>query len=227
MHLVLDHISKSYPNPSGHGSNTVLQDISLEVTRGQSVAIVGPSGSGKSTLLNIIGALDKPDSGTITFEGTDLSTLDDSKLARVRNREMGFVFQLHHLLPQCNVIENVLIPTIPFGAKNESETCKNRAQQLLKRIGLENHLYHFPAQLSGGEQQRVAVARALMNKPKLILADEPTGSLDRSSSEKLGRLLIELNREQGITLIVVTHALGLARKMDRQFTLQNGVLKSS
>jgi len=211
----------------GLESNAVLKEISLEVAEGETVAIVGPSGSGKSTLLNMMGALDKPDSGSVIFEGTDLSTLDDSELARFRNRDIGFVFQLHHLLPQCNVIENVLIPTIPSGAKNESETFKNRAQQLLQRIGLENHLYHFPAQLSGGEQQRVAVARALMNKPKLILADEPTGSLDRSSSEKLGRLLIELNREQGITLIVVTHALGLARKLDRQFILQNGVLKSA
>ncbi|MEE9501507.1 MAG: ABC transporter ATP-binding protein, partial [Candidatus Aminicenantaceae bacterium] len=170
MLLELKNISKKYEIPSGEGHTTVLRDISLQIIQGESVAVVGPSGSGKSTLLNIIGALDKPTSGVVTFAGKDLADLDDSELSRIRNREIGFVFQLHHLLPQCTVFENVLIPTIPLGLKKGDEDVRDRAKNLLERVGLEKHKDYFPAQLSGGEMQRVAVIRALINRPKLILA---------------------------------------------------------
>jgi len=223
--LELKDIRKEYDVPSGNETVTVLQDISLKVEQGEAIAVVGPSGSGKSTLLNIIGALDKPTSGIVNFGGKDLSTLNDSDLAKIRNREIGFVFQLHHLLPQCTVLENVLMPTIPLKSENDDGDAENRAKKLLARVGLENHLNYFPAQLSGGEQQRVAVVRALINQPKLILADEPTGSLDQVSAGTLGKLLIELNKEEAVTLIVVTHSIELARLMDKVFTIQNGILK--
>lgn len=190
------------------------------------MAIVGPSGSGKSTLLNIIGALDRPTSGVVTFAGKNLADLGDLELSRIRNREIGFVFQLHHLLPQCSVFENVLIPTIPLGLKKGDEEKRNRAMNLLEGVGLEKHKDHFPAQLSGGEMQRVAVIRALINRPKLILADEPTGSLDRESSQNLGRLLIKVNKEEGTALITVTHSIDLARLMDKAFKLRDGMLEN-
>jgi len=226
MLLELKNISKKYEIPSGEGHTTVLRDISFQIFQGESVAVVGPSGSGKSTLLNIIGALDKPTSGAVTFAGKDLAGLDDSELSRIRNREIGFVFQLHHLLPQCTVFENVLIPTIPLGLKKGDEDVRNRAKNLLERVGLEKHRDHFPGQLSGGEMQRVAVIRALINKPKLILADEPTGSLDRESSENLGQLLVKVNKEEGTALITVTHSIELARLMDKAFRLRDGTLEN-
>jgi len=223
--LELKNIRKDYEVPSGNETMTVLRDISLQVEQGEAIAVVGPSGSGKSTLLNIIGALNKPTAGIVNFDGNDLSTLNDSDLAKIRNREIGFVFQLHHLLPQCTVLENVLVPTIPLKSRNDEGDTVNRAKQLLTRVGLEKHFNYFPAQLSGGEQQRVAVVRALINQPKLILADEPTGSLDQVSANNLGKLLIELNKEEGVTLIVVTHSSELARLMDKVYSIQNGILK--
>ena len=226
MLLELKNISKKYEIPSGEGHTTVLRDISLQIIQGESVALVGPSGSGKSTLLNIIGALDKPTSGVVTFAGKDLADLDDSELSRIRNREIGFVFQLHHLLPQCTVFENVLLPTIPLGLKKGDEDVRDRAKNLLERVGLEKHKDYFPAQLSGGEMQRVAVIRALINRPKLILADEPTGSLDRESSENLGQLLVKVNKEEGTALITVTHSIELARLMDKVFKLRDGILEN-
>ncbi len=226
MLLELKNISKKYEIPSGEGHTTVLRDISLQIIQGESVAVVGPSGSGKSTLLNIIGALDKPTSGVVTFAGKDLADLDDSELSRIRNREIGFVFQLHHLLPQCTFFENVLIPTIPLGLKKGDEDVRDRAKYLLEIVGLEKHKDYFPAQLSGGEMQRVAVIRALINRPKLILADEPTGSLDRESSENLGQLLVKVNKEEGTTLITVTHSIELARLMDKVFKLRDGMLEN-
>ena len=226
MLLELENISKKYEIPSGEGHTTVLREISIQVIQGESVAVVGPSGSGKSTLLNIIGALDKPTSGVVTFAGKDLADLDDSELSRVRNREIGFVFQLHHLLPQCTVFENVLIPTIPLGLRKGDEDVRNRAKNLLEKVGLEKHKDYFPAQLSGGEMQRVAFIRALINRPKLILADEPTGSLDRESSENLGQLLVKVNKEEGTALITVTHSVELARLMDKAFILRDGILEN-
>ncbi len=227
MLLELKNISKTYEIPSGEGQAIVLRDISLQVNQGESIAVVGPSGSGKSTLLNIIGALDRPTSGIVTLTGKNLADLEDSELSKIRNQDIGFVFQLHHLLPQCTVLENVLIPTIPLGLNREDENVRIRAKELLEKVGLEKHFYHFPAQLSGGERQRVAVVRALINTPKLILADEPTGSLDRESSENLGQLLLQLNKEEGMALIVVTHSLELARLMDKVYKLRDGKLENS
>ena len=226
MLLELRNISKKYEIPSGGGQTTVLRDISLQITQGESVAVVGPSGSGKSTLLNIIGALDKPTSGVVTFAGKNLADLDDAELSQIRNQEIGFVFQLHHLLPQCTVFENVLIPTIPPGLEKEDEDVQERARNLLGGVGLEKHKDYFPAQLSGGEMQRVAVIRALINRPKLVLADEPTGSLDRESSENLGQLLVKVNKEEGTTLITVTHSIEIARLMDKVYRLQDGILEN-
>lgn len=226
MLLELKNITKKYDIPSGQGYITVLEDISLRVNSGESVAVVGPSGSGKSTLLNIIGALDRPTSGEVVFMGKSLAACDDAQLSRIRNREIGFVFQLHHLLPQCTALENVLIPTIPLGQKKENGDAKERAVKLLERIGLGKRLDYFPAQLSGGEMQRVAVVRSLINRPKLVLADEPTGSLDRDSSEKLGRLMVELNKEEGTALITVTHSIDFARLMEKVLKLQDGILES-
>ena len=197
----------------------VLRNVDLEVRRGESIAIVGPSGSGKSTLLNIIGTLDRPSAGQVFLDGKDLSQLDDAQLAQVRNLQIGFIFQSHHLLPHCNVLENVLVPTLV--TKNDRT---GRAHKLLERVGLARRLTHRPGQLSGGERQRVAVVRALINEPKLLLADEPTGSLDRASAAELGQLLVELNLEQGLTLILVTHALDLAQRMGRRFEIRRGEL---
>jgi lipoprotein-releasing system ATP-binding protein len=225
MLLELKNIAKKYEMPSGQEYMTVLKDISLQVDPGESIAIVGPSGSGKSTLLNIMGTLDKPSSGDVILFGKNLADCDDNELSRIRSLEIGFVFQLHHLLPQCTVLENVLIPTIPLGVKKRNEEVQERAINLLERVGLGNHMEYFPAQLSGGEMQRVAVVRALINKPKLVLADEPTGSLDKDSSDNLGRLMVEMNKEEGTTLITVTHSFDFAQLMEKVFKLQNGILE--
>ena len=214
--LRLAGVSKSYEQIH------VLRNVNLDVRKGESLAVVGPSGSGKSTLLNIIGTLDRPTSGQVLLDGRDLSQLDDVKLAEVRNRHIGFVFQAHHLLPHCNVMENVLVPTLV--EKGGKDAAVERARKLLERVGLAHRLTHRPGQVSGGERQRVAVVRALINEPRLLLADEPTGSLDRASAADLGQLLVELNREQGLTLIVVTHAADLAQRMARQYEIRQGEL---
>lgn len=203
----------------------VLKNISLEVSRGESLAIIGPSGSGKSSLLNLIGSLDRPTSGDVLLTGRNIAKMNDVELALVRNRDMGFIFQSHHLLPQCSVVENVLLPTLASSEAARGEKAAERAERLLKRVGLGSRMTHRPAQLSGGERQRVAVVRALINQPQLLLADEPTGALDRASAEELTKLLLELNREEGVTLIVVTHALDLARKMGRMLELREGKLQ--
>jgi lipoprotein-releasing system ATP-binding protein len=226
MLLELRNVGKKYETPSGREYLTVLENVSLKVRQGESLAIVGPSGSGKSTLLNIMGALDKPTSGEVFFQGESLVDLDDAALSRIRNREIGFVFQLHHLLPQCTALENVLIPTIPLRRKEESRDVMDRANRLLERIGLGERRDYFPAQLSGGEMQRVAVARALINRPKLILADEPTGSLDQESAKNLGRLMVEINNEEGTALITVTHSHDFARLMEKVWKLRDGTLET-
>ena len=227
MLLELKNIKKIYDSPSGTSTRTVLKDISLQIARGESIAVVGPSGSGKSTLLNIIGSLDRPSSGEVIFEGQNLADLNESDLAEFRNRKIGFVFQLHHLLPQCTVLENVLIPTLAFKSIETSNVLEDRAKKLLDKVGLSGHADHRPGQLSGGEQQRVAVVRAMINKPQLILADEPTGSLDQEAAENLGELLVSLNREEDVTLIVVTHSLKLADHMDKIYNLTDGRLDVS
>ncbi|MBM3831908.1 MAG: ABC transporter ATP-binding protein [Verrucomicrobia bacterium] len=223
--LKLDHVTKRYNSADGGEPVDVLREITLAIGVGESVAIVGPSGSGKSTLLNIMGTLDRPDSGKVMLEGDDLSTLDDVQLASVRNRRIGFIFQAHHLLPQCSVFENVLVPTLASKDKALRNGAESRARKLLERVGLEHRLSHRPGQLSGGERQRVAVVRSLINGPKILLADEPTGALDRASAENLGQLLVKLNREEGVTLIAVTHALDLAQRMNRVLELRDGQLQ--
>ena len=222
--LKLENVSKNYTAAEGAAPLVVLREVTLEIPSGQSVAIIGPSGSGKSTLLNIVGTLDQPTSGHVWLDGQDLSALDELRLAAVRNRQIGFIFQSHHLLPQCSVLENVLVPTLADAKAKDHDTAPARAEKLLQRVGLGERLHHRPGQLSGGERQRVAVVRALINQPKLLLADEPTGALDRASAQGMGQLLVELNREEGVTLIVVTHALDLARQMQRVLELTDGRL---
>jgi ABC-type lipoprotein export system ATPase subunit len=225
--LKLIGVTRRYDAPGNAGALTVLSDVSLELGRGDSLAIVGPSGSGKSTLLQIIGTLDRPTSGSVSLGGQDLNGLDDLQIATVRNRQIGFVFQAHYLLPQCTVWENVLVPTLACSDAALRDGAGERAERLLKRVGLGERKSHRPGELSGGERQRVAVVRALINQPKLLLADEPTGSLDHASAQALGQLLLELNREEGVTLIVVTHARDLARRMGRVLELKDGRLMSA
>ncbi|HTL18590.1 MAG TPA: ABC transporter ATP-binding protein [Patescibacteria group bacterium] len=224
--LRLNKVSRQYDSPDRAAPLKILDEVSLEVAVGQSLAVVGPSGSGKSTLLQIIGTLDRPTSGEVILGGQDLNELSDVQLAAVRNESIGFVFQLHYLLPQCTVLENVLVPTLakPRATRSQSEDAEARAARLLKRVGLAERLLHRPGQLSGGERQRVAVVRALINRPKLLLADEPTGALDHASALHLGELLTELNQEEHVTLIVVTHALELARRMQSVLELKDGRL---
>jgi lipoprotein-releasing system ATP-binding protein len=223
--LKLTGVSKSYPSSTGASDLRILDGINLELDRGESLAIVGPSGSGKSTLLNIIGTLDRPSSGTVNLDHQELTTLNELLLADVRNRKIGFIFQGHHLLPQCSVLENVLVPTLASRDAALRSSAPVRARKLLDRVGLAPRLDHRPGQLSGGERQRVAVVRALINEPVLLLADEPTGALDRHSAQNLSQLLVDLNAEQKVTLIVVTHALDLAAKMQRTMEICDGRLK--
>lgn len=218
--LNMSGITKTYLSPAGLDV-PVLKGIDLCVGPGESIAVTGPSGSGKSTLLNIIGALDRPTSGTIVFDGEDISELDDLRLAALRSRKLGFIFQLHHLLPQCTALENVLVPAVVTGEMAQART---RAVALLERVGLSDRISYRPGQLSGGECQRVAVVRALINRPRLVLADEPTGSLDEDNAGALSALLVELNREENVTLILVTHSSVLARNMGRSLVLREGRL---
>ena len=222
--LQLENISREFPSAENGEPLRVLRGLSLEVARGESIAIVGSSGCGKSTLLNLIGTLDQPTSGTLTFDGRNLCQLDAEELALLRNCEMGFIFQSHHLLPQCSVIENVLVPTIAHRSTSTSD--EERGRRLLDRVGLGERLSHRPGQLSGGERQRVAVVRALINEPQLLLADEPTGALDEDTADKLGQLLVELNKEEKVTLITVTHSPSLAERMDRTVKLADGRILS-
>jgi ABC-type lipoprotein export system ATPase subunit len=222
--LKLSNVSKRYESPDGAAPVEVLRSVTLEIQRGESVAIVGPSGSGKSTLLNIIGTLDRASGGEVFLDGRDLSRLNEVELAAVRNREIGFVFQSHHLLPQCTVLENVLVPTLATNDPAVRTGAAERAGKLLQRVGLGDRTSHRPGQLSGGERQRVAVVRSLINQPKLLLADEPTGALDRATAQNLAQLLVDLNRDLQVTLIVVTHAPDLAGKMQRLLELRDGRL---
>lgn len=223
--LELVHVSKSFESPGDVGSVCVLKDISFKLDGGRSMVIVGPSGSGKSTLLNIIGALDRPTQGQVLLNGQDLTQLDDTKLAGIRNRQIGFVFQLHHLLPQCTVLENVLVPTLAGKGGISVSQARERAVSLLERVGLKDFLQYRPGELSGGQRQRVAVVRALINKPKLLLADEPTGSLDRAASQNIADLLVELNSTEKVALIVVTHSFEFAKRIGPVSELSDGLLK--
>lgn len=220
--LKLTGIGKTYPGTGGGADLEVLRDITLTVEPGDRTAIVGPSGSGKSTLLNVMGSLDRPTSGRVLFQGRDLGQAEEKELSRIRNAEIGFIFQDHHLLPQCTLLENVLLPALAFNRNAAGHT--PRARELLERAGLQDRLNHRPGELSGGECQRVAVVRALVNRPALLLADEPTGALDAHTAESLAELLVALNREEHVALVVVTHATDLAQRMDRMYRLHEGVL---
>lgn len=222
MLLTLKNISKSYGNPGSGNFQQVLDDISFEVSEGDSIAIIGPSGSGKTTLLNLIGTLDQPDEGTIFYKGRDITGLSRQEIEKFRNKEIGFIFQMHHLLPQCTLLENVLLPTLPD--KNDKDA-HLRAEKLIKRIGLWEHKDKKPQLLSGGECQRTAVVRAMINNPGLLLADEPTGALDHENALKLIELLLELNKEDKLTLIMVTHSRELAEKMKKVYGLRDGKLR--
>lgn len=219
--VVTDNVYKNYT--IGKNIVRVLQGIDFEIYEGEIVAITGPSGVGKSTLLHILGVLDRPTSGKVYLDNQDVFLYDDKKLANYRNQEVGFVFQFHHLLPEFSALENVMLPGMI--ANVAAQELKNRAQLLLTSVGLEDRLDHRPNELSGGEQQRVAVARSLINSPKLILADEPSGNLDSKSATSLHRLFWDLNKKFNQTLILVTHNLELAKEADRVIELFDGRVK--
>jgi ABC-type lipoprotein export system ATPase subunit len=221
----LQNIVKTYPSPSGR--LMILDGISLSLDKGESVAIVGPSGSGKTTLLHIAAGLELPDSGRVVIDGGDISKMNEKGLARMRNSKVGIVFQRHHLLPQCTLLENVLIPVLPYQNKQEKILSRQRAIDILNRLGLKNRLDHFPTQLSGGECQRTALARALVNRPSLLCADEPTGSLDQAAAVEMGELLREVNKEEKTALILVTHSEKLAGQMDSTLVLSDGKINVS
>ncbi|QDT01828.1 Lipoprotein-releasing system ATP-binding protein LolD [Rubripirellula lacrimiformis] len=218
--LVVQGLSKSFP--TGGDPLRVLSDLDLELHSGDSLAVVGPSGSGKSTLLQILGTLDRPDSGSVRIDQTDPFELSESGLAAFRNQKIGFIFQDHHLLPQLTVIENVLVPALAIGKPSSGDL--QNAQDLLSQVGLTQRLGHLPSELSGGERERVAIARALLMKPTLILADEPTGNLDRSTAETITALLLTLQASVGAILITVTHSETLAAAMSQRKELVDGKL---
>jgi lipoprotein-releasing system ATP-binding protein len=222
MSLQVENLCKSYPTRSG--PLAVLRGVSFDLQPGEALAVMGPSGSGKSTLLHILGTLDTPTSGTVRLDGKDPFALAEPALADFRNRTIGFVFQDHHLLPQCTVLENVLVPTL--ASKHDRTAAAAWARQLLERVGLAGRLDHLPAELSGGERQRVAVARALIQHPRLLLADEPTGNLDRHTARAVGELLLELHRQEQTILVVVTHSAELAQMFPRQMEMADGALRA-
>lgn len=220
----LQQVTKYYDNPGSNQNSRVLHEISLQVAENDKIAIVGPSGSGKSTLLNILGTLDSPSAGKIMINGKLVENIQENKVAEIRNTFLGFVFQMHYLLPQLTLLENVLMPLLARKDKMAYAAARQRALQLIDRVGLSQHRDKFPAQLSGGECQRTAVVRALINRPRLLLADEPTGSLDAENASQLADLLIDLNKEQGVAMVIVTHSIDLAARMDKVYRLHEGRL---
>lgn len=222
MQIQLDQVGKHYQSGGMTSRREVLKEVSLTINQGDGLAVLGPSGSGKSTLLNLIGTLDKPTSGTIRFDGEDAAGMDDRQLAAFRNQKLGFVFQLHHLLPQFTLLENVLIPLIPRKNTIEKKQARSRAFDLLASVGLQDKIGQRPGELSVGECQRGAVVRALINEPELILADEPTGSLDRQSAEQMGELLSGIHKDHQVTMVIVTHSQKLANRMGLVYQLEDG-----
>ena len=216
------NLSKSYATPKG-GPLAILNGVSLSLASGASVSIIGPSGTGKSTLLYILGALEPPTSGEVILDGRNPFTLSDAEVSAFRNREVGFVFQDHCLLPQCTVLENVLIPTM---VGKDNGDVRQRARQLLDQVGLSHRLDHRPSELSGGEKQRVSIARAMIRAPKLLLCDEPTGNLDRHTATQVADLLLEMNRASKTILVVVTHSAELAARFPKVFELVEGQLEA-
>ena len=223
MLLQLKNISKGYGEIGTHSFRPVLQELNLEINQGEKIAIVGRSGSGKTTLLNLVGALDLPDSGEIIFADKNITNYSKKELATFRNQHLGFIFQLHHLMPQLSLLENVLLPLLPQGKVTKEQ--KEWADHLIQKVGIWEQRNQKPSEMSGGECQRTAVVRALINKPELILADEPTGALDEENASALSELLIQLSEEENITLITVTHSAELADKMDKKYVLKNGKLE--
>jgi ABC-type lipoprotein export system ATPase subunit len=221
--LKVEKLTKEYSGPAG--SISVLDDLDLEVAKGESVAIVGPSGCGKTTLLNILGTLDIPTGGSVSIGGYAVEMMSVDERSRFRNRSLGFVFQQHFLLPQCTVLENVLMPRLAGDWEESEQATRERAASLLDGLGLGQRVDHMPYQLSGGERLRVAVARALANEPSLILADEPTGSLDPAMGEQVADLFAELNDQHQVTLVTVTHNAALAKRMGSLYVLKNGKLE--
>ncbi|HEX7280898.1 MAG TPA: ABC transporter ATP-binding protein [Vicinamibacterales bacterium] len=220
--LEANHLSKSYATPAGELA--VLRDVSLSLDAGDAACVMGPSGSGKSTLLYILGGLEPPTSGTVRLNGTDPYTLSADAIASFRNREIGFVLQDHCLLPQCTVLENVLVPTLVGDADSGAE---QRARELIGHVGLGDRLHHRPAELSGGEKQRAAIARALVRQPKMLLCDEPTGNLDAETAAVVADLLIKLHAEQHAIMIIVTHSEALGARFARRWQMQRGVLQTN
>jgi len=220
-------VHKSYG--SGGTALHVLKGVDLTVLTGEILAIVGPSGAGKSTLLHIMGALDHPDSGSISLEGQDLFLLSENARSKVRNLGIGFVFQFYHLLPEFTALENVMMPALVYGEKGSPRggACAAKAADLLDAVGLRDRMTHKPAELSGGEQQRVAIARALMNSPRLVLADEPSGNLDTHTSVELHQLIAELNQNSGRTFVIVTHDPDLAKIAHRRLGMRDGRIETS
>ncbi len=220
--IELTNVVKSYTDPGSGARVPVLRGINLSIAAGESVAIIGPSGCGNSTLLNILGTLDTPDEGDILLDGESLRQGTPKQLAAVRSEKIGFIFQLHHLMPQCSVVENVLLPTLAL--RVPPADALQRAESLLEQVGLKDRRHWKPAQLSGGERQRVAFVRALINQPQLILADEPTGALDETNAATLTDLLLRLQQSSGVTLVMVTHHRAQAERMGRVLTIHEGSL---
>lgn len=225
MLLTLNGISKGFGSTSDSTYQPVLKDLSLEVKEGERIAILGPSGSGKTTLLNLIGGLDYPDKGKVEFRGQNITGFSQPEMDRYRNQEIGFVFQFHHLLPQCTLLENVLVPTLIHTEKADRAQKLERARALMKRVGIWIYRDKLPGKLSGGECQRAAVVRAMINAPSILLADEPTGALDKENVEVMADLLLELNQEDKLTLMVVTHSIDLAKRMGKTLEFKNGKLE--
>ena len=220
--LTVENVCKEFPTRGE--PLVVLRGVSFDLTGGDNLAILGPSGSGKSTLLHVIGTLDQPTSGAVRVDGRDPFELDEPQLADFRNQRIGFVFQDHHLLPQLTALENVLVPTMAQGNNENKPAMMDRARMLLERVGMSDRVDHRPAELSGGERQRVAVARSLIMEPDLLLADEPTGNLDRTSAATVGELLLELQAQEQTMLVVVTHSMALAGLLSRRLELDDGRL---
>ncbi|MDD3642108.1 MAG: ABC transporter ATP-binding protein [Candidatus Krumholzibacteria bacterium] len=218
--LQAERITKSFPGRAG--PIEVLKGIDFSAREGEVIAVLGASGAGKSTLLHVLGTLDAPDGGRILIRERDPFTVSDRELDEIRNRDLGFVFQFHHLLPEFDALENVMMPAVLGGVRDRA--AHERAASLLADVGLEKRITHRPAELSGGEQQRVAVARALMNEPAIVLADEPSGNLDDRTSERLHTLLLELSRKKRQTFVIVTHKRELLERADRGFVLEDGLL---
>lgn len=224
MNILATHnITKNYPAKAGTAAVDVLKGVDLEIKKGSITAIIGASGSGKSTLMHLLGGLDKPSSGEVYFENQNIAGFTEEQLSKFRNREIGFVFQFHHLLPEFSALENVMMPAL---IKNLSEKeITQKATDLLSQFGLQDRLDHRPSMLSGGEQQRVAMARALMNEPTVLLADEPTGNLDEKNTIELLNQIIELRKSRDLTIVLVTHDKDIAQQCDTTLTLRNGVIE--